>query len=90
MHMRFSDGVCTDFRKDKRGDFFIKYIKRTKGEICLKEKLVIEGNAVYKIDPECLLKKARERQNEEKNKKGLQKEKTNRQEKRSIENRRSR
>ena len=30
----------------------------------MKEKLVIEGNAVYKMDPDCLLKKEREREME--------------------------
>lgn len=48
----------------------------------MKEKLVIEGNAVYKMDPDCLLKKERERKMERekgKNSVGkMQKEKTDR------------
>ncbi len=42
----------------------------------MKEKLVIDGNAVYKMDPDCLLKKEQERKRKENDHGKVRKEKT--------------
>ena len=45
------------------------YNKVIKGVIIVKRRLIIDGNAVYEIDEDCMLKKRITEENEEKNKK---------------------
>ena len=51
------------------------YNKEIKGVSIMKRRLIIDGNAVYEIDEDCMLKKRIAEENEEKDKMKKEKEK---------------